>query len=655
MTDRRMKEAERVTAGPGPGHGPMGGGMVGQKPMDFKASAGRLLGLVRPHRAKVVAIFVLAIASVVLAVLAPKMLGWATDEIFTGFIGSRLPEGVSKEAVVEGLRAQGQETLASMLESMDVVPGQGVDFSAVGTILLLVTGVYLVSSLAGWLQGFWVTDVVQGTVRKLRSDVEDKINSLPLRYFDKQPRGELLSRVTNDIDNVAQSLQQTMSQLVTSLLTVVGVLVMMFLISPLLAVIALVSVPVTVLATGRIMKRSQGLFVQQWRRTGTLNAHIEESYTGHDLIKVFGRQQESRERFAEENEELFKASFGAQFASGLLMPVMMFVGNLNYVLVAVVGGLRVATGQISLGSVQAFIQYSRQFTQPLTQVASMVNLLQSGVASAERVFELLDADEEPSDANAVPPAAEAHGEVVFDGVSFRYEPDKPLIEGLSLHVQPGQTVAIVGHTGAGKTTLVNLLMRFYDLDSGRITLDGVDISEMSRADLRSQIGMVLQDAWLFEGTIRDNIAYGRPDASFEEIVEAAKATFVDRFVHSLPDGYDTVVDEDGSNISAGERQLITIARAFLTDPALLILDEATSSVDTRTEALLQHAMAAIRTDRTSFVIAHRLSTIRDADLILVMENGSIVEKGTHDQLLAADGAYAALYRSQFSEGDPAAA
>lgn len=655
MTDRRMKEAERVTAGPGPGHGPMGGGMVGQKPMDFKASAGRLLGLVRPHRAKVVAIFVLAIASVVLAVLAPKMLGWATDEIFTGFIGSRLPEGVSKEAVVEGLRAQGQETLASMLESMDVVPGQGVDFSAVGTILLLVTGVYLVSSLAGWLQGFWVTDVVQGTVRKLRSDVEDKINSLPLRYFDKQPRGELLSRVTNDIDNVAQSLQQTMSQLVTSLLTVVGVLVMMFLISPLLAVIALVSVPVTVLATGRIMKRSQGLFVQQWRRTGTLNAHIEESYTGHDLIKVFGRQQESRERFAEENEELFKASFGAQFASGLLMPVMMFVGNLNYVLVAVVGGLRVATGQISLGSVQAFIQYSRQFTQPLTQVASMVNLLQSGVASAERVFELLDADEEPSDANAVPPAAEAHGEVVIDGVSFRYEPDKPLIEGLSLHVQPGQTVAIVGHTGAGKTTLVNLLMRFYDLDSGRITLDGVDISEMSRADLRSQIGMVLQDAWLFEGTIRDNIAYGRPDASFEEIVEAAKATFVDRFVHSLPDGYDTVVDEDGSNISAGERQLITIARAFLTDPALLILDEATSSVDTRTEALLQHAMAAIRTDRTSFVIAHRLSTIRDADLILVMENGSIVEKGTHDQLLAADGAYAALYRSQFSEGDPAAA
>ncbi|HEX6946408.1 MAG TPA: ABC transporter ATP-binding protein [Acidimicrobiia bacterium] len=651
-----MKETERVIAGPGHGRGPMGGGIVGQKPMDFKGSAGRLLGLMRPHRVKVVAIFALAILSVVLVVLAPKMLGWATDEIFTGFVGAQLPAGVPKEEIVETLRAQGQDTLASMLEAMDVVPGEGIDFSAVGTILLWVVAVYLVSTLAGWLQGFWVTDVVQGTVRGLRSDVEDKINSLPLRYFDRQPRGELLSRVTNDIDNIAQSLQQTMSQMVTSLLTVLGVLVMMFLISPLLAVIALVSVPVSVLATGRIMKRSQGLFVDQWRRTGSLNAHVEESYTGHDLVKVFGRQKESHERFAAENEELYRASFGAQFVSGLLMPVMMFVGNLNYVLVAVVGGLRVATGLISLGSVQAFIQYSRQFTQPLTQLASMVNLLQSGVASAERVFELLDADEEPSDTEAVPPAAEAHGEVVFDDISFRYDPDKPLIENLSLTVRPGQTVAIVGHTGAGKTTLVNLLMRFYDLDSGRITLDGVDIAQMSRSDLRSQIGMVLQDAWLFEGTIRDNIAYGRPDATFEEIVEAAKATFVDRFVHTLPDGYDTVVDEEGSNISAGERQLITIARAFLTDPALLILDEATSSVDTRTEALLQHAMAAIRSDRTSFVIAHRLSTIRDADLILVMENGAIVEKGTHDELLAADGAYAALYRSQFTEGiDPEAA
>jgi ATP-binding cassette, subfamily B, multidrug efflux pump len=489
---------------------------------------------------------------------------------------------------------------------------------------------------------------VQNTVRQMRADVEEKVNRLPLSYFDRQPRGELLSRVTNDIDNVSQTLQQTMSQLLVALLTVVGVMAMMFWIAPTLALVALITVPISMALAGQVMKRSQGMFVTQWRRTGSLNAHIEETFSGHALVKVFGRQADAERVFKEQNDELFEASFGAQFVSGLIMPIMMFIGNINYVVIAVLGGLRVASGTMTLGDVQAFIQYSRQFTQPLTQVASMVNLLQSGVASAERVFELLDAEEEPVE-QAAPLLAGGRGEVAFEHVSFRYVEDQPLIDDLSLVARPGQTVAIVGPTGAGKTTLVNLVMRFYDVDAGRITLDGVDISTMPRSDLRGRTGMVLQDTWLFEGTIRDNIAYGRPDASEEEIYAAARATFVDRFVHNLPDGYDTVIDEDGSNISAGERQLVTIARAFLADPALLILDEATSSVDTRTELLLQHAMAALRTDRTSFVIAHRLSTIRDADLILVMQDGAIVEQGNHDELLSANGAYAALYNSQFAE------
>ena len=634
---KAFAETERIEAPMGgPGRGPMGGGMVGQKAMDFVPSGKRLVARMRPDRGKAVAVVVLGVVSVTLMSLGPWILGQATDLVFNGFIGSKIPPGTPESAWPDAV------------QGMDVVPGQGVDFTAVGQVLLLVLAIYTAASLLAWLQGFVLNTVVQNTVRQLREDVETKINRLPLGYFDRSPRGELLSRVTNDIDNVSQTLQQTMSQLLTSVMTVIAVLAMMIWISPLLALVALVTIPFSLIVTAQIMKRSQGQFVAQWRRTGALNAQVEEAYSGHALVKVFGRQDEVERVFAEENDELLKVSFGAQFVSGLIMPSMMFIGNLNYVLVAVIGGLRVASGQLSLGDVQAFIQYSRQFTQPLTTVASMANLLQSGVASAERVFELLDAHEEPVDPPALESPADRAGEVAFEHVSFRYDEDRPLITDLSLVARPGQTVAIVGPTGAGKTTLVNLVMRFYDVDAGRITLDGVDIAGMPRAALRGQIGMVLQDTWLFAGSIRDNISYGRPDATEEQILEAARATFVDRFVHSLPDGYDTLIDEEGSNLSAGERQLVTIARAFLTDPALLILDEATSSVDTRTELLLQHAMAALRTDRTSFVIAHRLSTIRDADLILVMEDGAIVEQGTHDGLIEADGAYARLYQSQFT-------
>ena len=629
--------------GPG-GHGPMVGG--GEKAANFKASFRRLLRTIRPERTRLISAIALGILSVALSVVGPKILGRATDLLLAGFMGKNMPAGVTKDQVIKQLIASGQTQLADMLQRLDFTPGHGIDFGAVGSVLLIVLALYVVSGLLSYLQSWILNDAVQHTVYRLRRMVSQKLDRLPLSYFDKQARGEILSRVTNDIDNVSQTLQQTLSQLLNSLLMVIGVLVMMFWISPTLALIALVSVPIAMGLVAVIGKRSQKLFAQNWKSTGELNAHIEEAYTGHSLVKVFGRQREVEAEFAKRNQELYEAGFGAQFISGIMMPIMFLVGNLNYVVIAVVGGLRVANGTMNIGDVQAFIQYSRQFTQPLTQVASMANLLQSGIASAERVFELLDAEEMTDEPTGTLP--EVRGHVAFEDVEFSYSPDKPLIEGLNLEAQPGQTIAIVGPTGAGKTTLVNLLMRFYDLSGGRITLDGIDIASVPRGDVRSEIGMVLQDTWLFGGTIRDNIAYGRPDATEAEIIAAAKATFVDRFVHALPEGYDTVIDEEGSNVSAGEKQLITIARAFLADPALLILDEATSSVDTRTELLLQQAMAALRTGRTSFVIAHRLSTIRDADIILVMENGAIVEQGSHSALLAAHGAYHSLYQSQFA-------
>ncbi len=644
-SERKAAEARRP---PQQRMGPMRTGFTGEKSAAFGPSARRLIGRLRPQRSRLLAVVGLAISSVALMVIGPKLLGHATNIIFDGAIGRTLPAGLTKEQAIEAARAQGNTELADLLGGMSVVPGQGIDTGALGRVLLLAIVLYLLAFLFSWTQGLLLNTAVQSTVRTLRADVEGKLNRLPLSYFDRQPRGELLSRVTNDIDNVAQTLQQTLSQLLTSLLTVVGVVVMMLVISPLLALVALVTIPVSMLVTGQIMKRSQKLFAAQWKHTGALNAQVEEAFTGHSLVKVFGRQQQVDAAFGEENDRLYAAGFGAQFVSGIIMPTMMFIGNLNYVVIAVVGGLRVANGQLSLGDVQAFIQYSRQFTQPLTQVASMANLLQSGVASAERVFEVLDAPEqEPDHASAVT-ITDPCGRVEFEKVSFSYSPDRPLITELDLVAEPGHTVAIVGPTGAGKTTLVNLVMRFYELDSGRITLDGVDITSMTRADLRARVGMVLQDTWLFGGTIRDNIAYGSPDATEEQIQAAARATYVDRFVQSLPDGYDTVVDDEGHSVSAGEKQLLTIARAFLTDPSLLILDEATSSVDTRTELQVQHAMAALRSDRTSFVIAHRLSTIRDADLILVMEDGAIVEQGTHDELLAVEGAYSRLYQAQFA-------
>jgi ATP-binding cassette subfamily B protein len=630
----------------------MGGLSVpAEKSKDFAGTSKRVLRRLAPERLVIGVVLVAAVLSVALSVAGPKLLGDATTLVFEGVVGQQIPAGTTKEQAVATLEAQGETDLARMLASMDVVPGQGVDVTALGRLLTLVTIVYLLSSLFAWVQAYLMAGVTQRTVYALRADVEQKINRLPLTYFDRHARGDLLSRVTNDIDNVATTLQQVLTQLITSVLTVVGVLIMMLVISPLLALISLLAVPLSFGVTLAIARRSHPHFIAQWDWTGRLNGHVEEMYTGHDVVKIYGRQNEAIEEFDRLNEQMYASSYQAQFISGIIQPAMQFIGNLSYVAIAVVGGLRVATGQMPIGDVQAFIQYSRQFTMPITQVASIVNLMQSGVASAERVFEVLDADEQQPDAQPPARLGEVRGRVAFEGVSFRYLTDTPLIDDLDLVVAPGEAVAIVGPTGAGKTTLVNLLMRFYDVDAGRITLDGVDTRTMTRDDVRRSFGMVLQDTWLFAGTIRDNIAYGRLDATPDQVIAAAEAAHLDHVVRTFPDGYDTVLDDEASNLSAGEKQLVTIARAFLADAPILILDEATSSVDTRTEVLVQKAMAGLRHGRTSFVIAHRLSTIRDADTILVMEAGHIVEQGDHESLLAAQGAYHALYTSQFLGGD----
>ena len=610
---------------------------------DLRGTARRLIRRLAPQRIAALAVLALAIGGIVLSVIGPRVLGHATDLLFEGVIGRGLPSGISKEQAVAAARAAGDANFAEMLNRMNVLPGRGIDFTAVGRTLALALALYLLAALFIWGQARLLNVIVQRTVLALRTEVEDKIHRLPLSYFDSRLRGELLSRVTNDVDNIATTVSMTISQLLTAVLTVVAVLLMMLTISPALTLITVATVPLSLWATRAIARRSRRMFVAQWANTGRLNAHVEETYSGFTVVKTYGHGEAARRRFGELNAAVYRSGFGAQFFSGLVSPATVLVGNLGYVAVAVVGGFQVATGQITLGGVQAFIQYVRQFNQPLTQIAGFYNALQSGMASAERVFELLDEPEESPDADAeLPPGP---GLIRFETVSFGYRTDTPVIRELSLTAEPGSTVAIVGPTGAGKTTLVNLLMRFYDVDSGRILVDGTDIRTVSRASLRSRIGMVPQDTWLMAGTITENIAYGRPGASEDDIIAAARAARVDGFVRTLPDGYQTVVGDDGGAISAGEKQLITIARAFLAAPPLLILDEATSSVDTRTEHLIRQAMNELRCGRTTFVVAHRLSTVRDADVIVVLDGGRIVEQGSHAQLLDRHGPYWKMWRA----------
>ena len=655
LSEEDLKLAAEAQAASGDMHaGPPPG-----KAEAFWPSFKRMVGLLGTYRVSLVVVTLAAVGTVVLAVAAPKVLGQATNVIFEGVVSTMLPAGTTKAQAVEALRARGMDDFATMLSAMDVIPGAGIDYTRLGRILTVVLGLYVGSGLLNWLQGWLINRITIKALYRLRAQVEDKVHRLPLSYFDTVQRGELLSRLTNDVDNVTNTLQQSLSGALTAILTVVGVLGMMFSISWKLALVALIMFPLMGVVFGVIGPRSQKAFTHQWARTGKINTRVEESFSGHALVQVYGRTASVREAFAAENEELFRASLRAQFLSGIMMPIMLVIGNINYVAIAVVGGAMVASGSLRLGDVQAFIQYSQQFSQPLGQLGGMATAVQSGTASAERIFELLDAEEERPDdvapgsagaAGASPKSPAGPGVIEMEHVRFSYSPEVELIRDLSLRVDPGHTVAIVGPTGAGKTTLVNLLMRFYELDGGRILIDGRDIATMTRHDVRRRTGMVLQDPWLFAGTIRENIRDGRPGASDEEVEAAARACFVDHIIKALPQGYDTVLEEDAANISAGERQLLTIARAFVANPAVLILDEATSSVDTRTELLVQQAMNALREGRTSFIIAHRLSTIRDADTILVMEHGDIVEQGSHDELIAAGGAYARLHAAQFAGG-----
>lgn len=630
--------------------GPMAGMMGGptQKSMDFKGSFRRLLREVGEERKTLYAVFALIFTAVSLSSLGPKILGNATNQIFYGFLGRKFPAGLTKAQVVAGLRAKGQNTLADVVAKSGAIPGKGIDFTAVEHWIFLAISLYIISSFFLWLQQYLMAGVTQKTVFRLRRLAEEKIGRLPLSYFDTASRGDLLSRVTNDVDNISTSMQQGLSQILNSVITVISILIMMLWISPLLALVSLVAIPLSMFVSIRIAKASQKQFVAQWDWTGKLNGHVEEMHTGAALVKVFGRRTQAIEDFGTLNENLTSSSFNAQFMSGIIMPSTTFISNLIYVGISVLGGYRVATGTMSLGDVQAFIQYSRSFGMPLAQLAGLINTVQSGVASAERLFELLDAPEEEPDRELHTPVNRVAGAISFKDVSFRYVQDQPLIEHFNLEVKPGETVAIVGPTGAGKTTLVNLIMRFYEIDGGQITLDGVDTREITRDDLRRQFGMVLQDTWLFSGSIRENIAFGSVNPSENSVAEAAKAANLDHFIRGLPSGYESLLTDDNSSVSNGERQLLTIARAFMADPAVLILDEATSSVDTRTEVLVQHAMTRLRMGRTSFVIAHRLSTIRDADTILVMDKGSLVEQGNHEELMATRGFYFDLYASQFA-------